>query len=402
MVDGLLQRELTADDAAQIALLKNPSLQVTFQNLGISEADLLQAGRLKNPGASLTMRLPDRPPSATYVEGSLVEDFLDVLLIGLRKKIAAEQLEQTKLEVGNAVLDLSAEVKTAYYTCQGLEQLVTRLKLIEEINQAAVELAGRQHAAGTINELDLSTQQMLANQSHGEVIQAQGRAQDGREQLHRLMGLSARPVNWRIAPQLPNVPEEEIAGSVVEELALAQRLDLAAKRRRVAVARYALELREKMRYFPGGINLGVSSERETDRQVRTGPTLSLELPIFDQGQAQMARLDAQLQQECWQVNSLEADIRSQVRRAYGSLINSRELAQFQGQVLLPQRVELISLNLAHYNAMLKGAYDLLLAKQNEVATERDYIGAWRDYWIARTELERAVGGPLPLTPRIHP
>jgi len=43
---------------------------------------------------------------------------------------------------------------------------------------------------------------------------------------------------------------------------------------------------------------------------------------------------------------------------------------------------------------LKGAYDLLFAKQNEIAAERSYIEAWRDYWIARTELERAVGGDL--------
>ena len=44
--------------------------------------------------------------------------------------------------------------------------------------------------------------------------------------------------------------------------------------------------------------------------------------------------------------------------------------------------------------MLKGAYDLLLAKQNEIAAERSYIESWRDYWVARAELERAVGGDL--------
>ena len=44
--------------------------------------------------------------------------------------------------------------------------------------------------------------------------------------------------------------------------------------------------------------------------------------------------------------------------------------------------------------MLKGAYDLLLAKQNEVAAERSYIEAWRDYWIARAELERRGGRKL--------
>ena len=45
--------------------------------------------------------------------------------------------------------------------------------------------------------------------------------------------------------------------------------------------------------------------------------------------------------------------------------------------------------------MFKGAYDLLQAKEAEVAAERGAVDAWRDYWIARARLERAVGGALP-------
>ena len=48
--------------------------------------------------------------------------------------------------------------------------------------------------------------------------------------------------------------------------------------------------------------------------------------------------------------------------------------------------------------MFKGAYDLLQAKQAEVAAERGRLGAWRDYWIARARLERAVGGALAPVP----
>jgi cobalt-zinc-cadmium efflux system outer membrane protein len=58
-------------------------------------------------------------------------------------------------------------------------------------------------------------------------------------------------------------------------------------------------------------------------------------------------------------------------------------------------MRILSLTLQQYNGMLKGPYDLLLAKQNEVTTEQAYIDAWRDYWIARSRLERAVGGRLP-------
>jgi cobalt-zinc-cadmium efflux system outer membrane protein len=45
-----------------------------------------------------------------------------------------------------------------------------------------------------------------------------------------------------------------------------------------------------------------------------------------------------------------------------------------------------------YNAMLMGTYDLLQAKDRELDAQRGAVEATRDYWIARAELERAVGG----------
>ena len=51
-VTKLLASELTDDTAMQIALLSNPRLQAEYANLGISEADLVQAGRIPNPGFS--------------------------------------------------------------------------------------------------------------------------------------------------------------------------------------------------------------------------------------------------------------------------------------------------------------------------------------------------------------
>jgi outer membrane protein, heavy metal efflux system len=48
-VQLLLQRPLTADDAVQIALLNNRRLQAVYEELGIAQANLVQAGLLKNP-----------------------------------------------------------------------------------------------------------------------------------------------------------------------------------------------------------------------------------------------------------------------------------------------------------------------------------------------------------------
>lgn len=52
-VAALLAHPLEADDAVQVALLANHALQASFQELGVSEADLVQSGRLPNPRFTL-------------------------------------------------------------------------------------------------------------------------------------------------------------------------------------------------------------------------------------------------------------------------------------------------------------------------------------------------------------
>jgi cobalt-zinc-cadmium efflux system outer membrane protein len=44
--------------------------------------------------------------------------------------------------------------------------------------------------------------------------------------------------------------------------------------------------------------------------------------------------------------------------------------------------------------MLMGTYDVLFARQREIDAQRRQVEALRDYWLARLELERAVGGSL--------
>ena len=78
-IRALVHRPLTADAAVQVALLNNRELQATFEDIGIANADLIEAGLLKNPTFAISARFPDRPPSVTNVEMSIAEDFFDVL-----------------------------------------------------------------------------------------------------------------------------------------------------------------------------------------------------------------------------------------------------------------------------------------------------------------------------------
>ena len=393
-VQTLLRRELTAERAVQVALLSNRELQARFEEIGIAQADVIQAGLISNPNFAGSFRFPDRSPSGTNIEYSIAQNFLDLLVLPLRKRIAAAQLAQTESHVADEVLKLAAEVKIAFYTAQARQQLLDRLRVISETSETAVEFTKRLHDAGNTSDLELANQQGSYEQSRLEVAQTELQVRRDRERLNRLMGVWGTNTNWTMGEHLPELPGSEGSLQNLESRAIAQRLDLQAARMRVDLIGQSLALRTKTRYAPAGIRIGVDTEREPDGQRVTGPILDLELPIFNQGQGEIAKLTAQYRQAHRELEALTVNVRSEVREARDQLIAARDLTSYIGKRLLPTQQKALNLTLEQYNFMLKGAYDLLLAKQNEVAAERSYIEAWRDYWIARAELERAVGGTL--------
>jgi len=387
----LLRRTLTADAAVQIALLNNRELQATFEEIGIANADLIEAGLLRNPVFAGDARFPNRSPSGTNLEMSIAQEFFDLLVIPLRKKVAAAQLAKTKLRVGDAILKLAAEVKTAFYELQAQQQLLGRLQAINETDAAAVELAQRQHEAGNINDLDLANQQATYSQSKLDIAETSASIRSGREKLNRLMGTWGEDTAWKIDNELPALPPADFSQRRLESLAINQRLDLAATKVEIGTLVGSLGITKTYRYI-GSVEFGVDTERETDGQRVTGPKWQLELPIFNRGQGRIAKLEAQLRQTERRLESEAVGIRAEVREARDRLIAKRDLANCYSSELLPTRKKILELTLTHYNAMLKSPFDLLLAKQNEISAERGYVDAVRDYWIARADLERAVGG----------
>jgi cobalt-zinc-cadmium efflux system outer membrane protein len=395
LVRELLKDELTADAAARVALVNNRELQATLQDLGVAQADLAQAGRISNPDFHGFLRFPDREPKGKNYEVSLFQDFLDILIRPLRKKFAAAQLEATKLIVGDALIRTMAEAKRAFFTLAAREQLATRLVLIVDIERTAAAFARRQSEAGNINNLQLLNHEASASEAEMALALTRIEARRDRERLNRLMGLWGPDLEWKMPSGLPRLPEQEISTKQLESFAISNRLDIESARWGVETVGRALALKQKTRYSPLGIEVGIQHEKDTDGQRVTGPSLSLQLPIFDTGKASIARLKAEYERAQRQLEGLAINTRSEVREARDAMLAAREVKERYETVLLPQRVRILEETTLHYNMMLKGVYDLLLAKQAEVLAERGYVDAWRDYWLARTELERALGGRLP-------
>jgi cobalt-zinc-cadmium efflux system outer membrane protein len=143
------------------------------------------------------------------------------------------------------------------------------------------------------------------------------------------------------------------------------------------------------------VSVGADTEREPDGQRVTGPTFSIPIPLFDFGQAARMRSDAELQQATEHYRALVARISADVRKAAAKMAASRSRYQRFRDTIVPLRHQVVEETQFRYNGMLMDVLQLLEARQREMDAQRDGIAALRDYWMARTELERAVGGRLP-------
>ena len=383
-VEALLAEPLTPERAARIALIANRRLRVALAAASFAEADLWQAERLPNPDFSATMRWPagGGPATSTLSAGF---DVLDGLLIPLRKRLAGEALNAAERRAAHEALGLVAQVETACLVLAAREEWRARLAVLHGEDEAR----SRRAAARGGRPLGAAQARAQAAETGAELAQVDAQLVLDRERLNQLMGLDGPPSRWRLAGRAAPVPAEPPDARAAEAAALSTRLDLAADRVDVALMRQACELKRRTRLLPVGVKLGVESEKESSGQRLTGPTVQLGVPIFDQGQADLLRLETALAQAEDRAAACETDIRSEARGAVALVGASRRLALTRRDDCLAEARRLWEQSSRNGGA---GPLALRWARRELVMAERQEIEARRDYWLARVSLARAIGG----------
>jgi outer membrane protein, heavy metal efflux system len=388
-VSSLLSRPLTADSAMQIALLNNRNLQASYEELGIAQADLVEAGLLRNPIFTFEKRFPGQA-----LEADLLKEFIDILLLPLRKRIAAAQFEAAKLRVGHEILGTAAEVRAAFYEYQGDQQIVDLRKTVAETTERSAETALKMREAGNLRDLDLASEQATHAQAKIDLAKAQASAVESREKLNKLMGVFGTQTNWTVSSRLPELPGSEVSTSQLESRAIQQRLDLGAARQQFIADGRSRGIARAEAILQGA-EIGAHYEHEIEGGLHSvGPSVNVPIPIFNQGQPASARASAKMRQAEQRYLALAAEIRSDVRAARDKMLLERRQVEYFKSTALPMRTRVTEESQLQYNAMQITPFQLLQAKQEEVKTGADSIEALRDYWVARAELEKAVGGSL--------
>ncbi len=393
-VQSLLEQELVIDSAVQIALLNNPEIQAIFEEIGIAQAELVQAGLFQNPIFDAYVRFPDHHSLQLNTAFSVTQSFLDIFLIPLRKKIASVELEQTYLRVANAALNLAFDVQETFYNLQAEQIKQKLLSSLVQATDAANQLTVVQREQGNINDLELQSRMNEYLESKIAFATSQVELIRLRERMNKLLGLSSWGLCWQIINDLPALPEEEIPAECLESVALSQRLDLEVARREVE--RIARMLGVKQWWAYTNIAAGISTEHEAEGFQETGPDFSGAIPIFNYGQADRARLYAMYRQSQARQKALEIEVLSEVRAAREQLLVNRNLVLAYQKELLPLQGQIVSMSQRFYNTMALSVYKLLDAKRKELQMQINYKLNLKNYWISRVELDRALGGSLSL------
>lgn len=393
-VHMLLQETLTAETAVQVALLNSRTLQALYADMGVAQADLVQAGLLKNPVFDGALRyalhsIPDR----LELELNVVLDFLDIFYLPLRKRVAAARFEDAKLQVTGAVLDFAATVRAAFYRHQANEQSLELLQTIVQALIVSLDVAQRLHAAGNITDLSLTRERVLLEEEKLQLRVAETAVRQSREQLNTFMGLWGQQTAWHTARRLPDIPSQALPLDGLETQVLRQSLDLASARQRMIVAGEQVGFNRATALFPD-VALGGGGEfKEGGWEV--GPVLHFPIPLFDQGQARIGRAITELRRTQQEYYALGVRVRATARAVRELLQGAQDRTLYYRDILLPLLERVVNETQLQYNAMQLGVFDLLRAREQQIRAAIASIDTLRDYWLARTDLEQLLNGRLP-------
>ncbi len=390
-VAQLLERPLTVDDAVQIALLNNEGLQASFNELGISEADLVQAGRLPNPGFNFGHL---RQGAGLEIDRSIQFNLARLLMLPTIQQIESRRLEQTRGAVVLSVLSLASETRKAYYLAVAADETGRYMLQVQTAAEAGAELARRQTQAGNWNKLQQAREQSFYADAALNLARSEQARTVARERLTRLMGLWGQQTQFRLPERLPDLPKAPSDLPDIEQTAMAQRMDVQAAKLGTEQLARNLGLTRATR-FVNVLEVGLVRNSHRDAPTEQGYTISVELPLFDWGDARVAKAEATYMQAVNRAAEAAVNARSEVRGAYANYRTTYDIARHFRDEIVPLKKRISEEMQLRYNGMLIGVFELLADARAQITSVNGYIEALCDFWLAQADLDMAlIGTPV--------
>jgi cobalt-zinc-cadmium efflux system outer membrane protein len=324
-----LDRPLSSDDAVAIALWRNPQLMVDLGSLGIAEADVIDAGLIRNPRLDMLFPVGAKPFELLLT--------LPVDALWQRPKRVAvsqrayEQLAQSLIQNG---LDTARDARWAHTDLVYAQQRAELAREATTLRQRIAQLTAARLRAGDIGELDAVAATVEAGSAQEQLERFEHDTALAMERLRFTLGLAldrrALQVMASEASLTPPPPLDELL-----EKALAARPDLRAAELAVAAATQRAGW-ERSRIVV--LSASLSSKEVGTNGILSGPGISAELPIFHHNQGLITRADAEVEVASRRYLALKQQVAFEVSQAREQLMQAqRALTSTREAVLTPLR-----------------------------------------------------------------
>ena len=242
----LLTQALSVDDAVKIALLNNRGLQAAYAELAISEADLVQAGRIQNPSFSFG-RL--RRGGEVELDRSLMLPIMSLLTMPITSKIERHRFERAQLRAAGNALAVVDATRRAYFSTVAAQESVKYMTQVKLAAQAGAELGQKMATAGNWSKLDQAREQTFYSDATTQLAHAEQTHIAEREKLTRLLSLSGTQTAFLLPDRLPDLPTQLDDIEDVEMQAMQNRLDIMMNKRDLSSIANSFNLSKTTRFI---------------------------------------------------------------------------------------------------------------------------------------------------------
>lgn len=394
-VDALLSGTLSAEEAVQLALLNNRGLQAAYNQLGVSEADYVEASSLPNPVVSIGKILAG---DELEIEARLVGSLLSLFTLGARTQAAELEFQAAQLTAVEATFALAAETRRAYYTAVASKQSEAFLSQAQESARLTAEFTSKLGETGAETKLNQARANAFHLETSNRLTQAKLQSELDREALIRKLGLWGRDINFKLPSVLPQIPDKLPKSGDIEALAIGKRVDLRIAKLELDALARTLGLTKATRLTSMLDLAGLATyvaDGEGDQKTETGGygfELEFELPIFDSGAAETRRASERYMQAVNLLAERAVNIRSEVRAAYQSYRATYDITWQYRNRILPMRSVITEQSLLEYNGMLTDVFELLTTAQENADSNVAAIEAKRDFFLATVDFQFAILG----------
>jgi outer membrane protein TolC len=387
--DGLNEAEVVG-----VALTLNPDLRARRAEIGEAQATLITAGLWPNPEVGLTPAWGIGGASGWRLDADALFQLLRPGERDARKRAAEAHIGETREEVVAEELKLVAEVRRQRLAVFAADRRAALFKEAVDLRQRAAELVRRQRDLGEATALDVSATELELSEGRRDLRKANIELSNELRELNRLMGL---PPDYDL--KLTGLGEtltvtvfENIADDELDRRLLAGRPELRAKE--AAYRRTEQELRlAVLRQYPR-IGVGPAFEHELGGENSLGLALSLELPLFNQNQGEIAERQAARERTRLQYTAILHRLRAAAVGARADVRTAASEVETQEKEILP----LLRRNQELFDAAVRARdiniIDWITAQQRAVNARREYLDALVRYRRAVIDLEAALGKPL--------